>query len=301
MPTSYSSDSPLVSVWMISYNHEAYIGQAIESIICQSTTFNIEIIIGDDNSSDNTQKVIEKYKKKYPSIIKPKFNKKNIGMMSNMLATLQRCKGEYIALCEGDDYWIDKKKLQTQVEYLIGNPKVSMCFTDRIEINERSVKIKDNIYNCTIYSTEDIIKGFIPPTQTMVYRNNPIIKTLLENHLDSPSGDRILAFYCSQMGYIHRIPLITAAYRQSGKGIWNSLDKQKQFFISLERFINFHEAIGMTVNNEIIHRRINGSVSYLIKKYPLQIIKNLKKLRKLKRKYTIKSHFCSYLLNKLLR
>jgi glycosyltransferase involved in cell wall biosynthesis len=284
---------------MISYNHEAYIAKAIESILSQVTTFNIEIVIGDDNSSDNTQNIIETYKKRFPNIIKPRYNKKNIGMMPNMLETLRRCKGEYIALCEGDDYWIDINKLQIQVDYLINNPQASMCFTDRIEINDKGIKIRDNIYDSISYTTDDIIMGFIPPTQTIVFRNVDKINTLIENHLDSPSGDRILAFFCSKIGNIHRIPVITAAYRQSGKGVWNSYNKQQQFFISLDRYIQFHQTLGIPINNQHIHKRINGSVIYLIRKYPIGILNNLRRLLSLKKKYGIKSHFNSYLLNKI--
>lgn len=294
------TDSRLVSIWMISYNHEAYIAKAIESILSQVTTFNIEIVIGDDNSSDNTQIIIEKYRKRFPNIIKPLYHKKNVGMMPNMLETLRRCGGEYIALCEGDDYWIDTNKLQIQVDYLMNNPQVSMCFTDRIEVDEEGVKIRDHIYDAVNYTIDDIVNGFIPPTQTIVFRRVNKINKLIEKHLDSPSGDRILAYFCSKIGNIHRIPSVTAAYRLSGKGIWNSFDKQQQFFISLERFIDFHKTIGMPVNNQHIHQRINGSIIYLIGKYPMSIILNLRRIISLKRKYGIKSHFNSYLLNKII-
>src|SRR5690554_5301571 len=109
---------PLVSVWMITYNHEQYIKQAIEGVLMQQTTFRIELVIGEDCSTDNTANIIREYEQKNPGLIKARYNNQNIGMIPNMIKTLEECNGKYIALCEGDDFWTDPFKLQKQVDFL---------------------------------------------------------------------------------------------------------------------------------------------------------------------------------------
>src|ERR1700739_2391661 len=113
---------PLISVCMITYNHEKYIAQAIESVLAQKTNFPVELVIGDDYSTDSTRKICLDYKKKHPDILKLRFPDKNMGMMPNFIANLKECDSRYIALLEGDDYWTDPYKLQKQFDFLEANP-----------------------------------------------------------------------------------------------------------------------------------------------------------------------------------
>lgn len=291
--------SPLVSIWMISYNHEDYISTSIDSILNQNVNFDFEIIIGDDASIDSTQKIILEYQKKHPNIIVALLNEENIGMMKNMLSTLKRCRGKYIAFCEGDDYWIDSNKLQNQVQFMEQTPSCTLCFTNRIEISSNGELIKETNYEQRKYSTFDILKGFIPPTQTILIKNIPGLTNFLSTQLNSPSGDRLLTYYCSLMGDIYLLPIYSAVYRHSGKGVWNKFNFDTQFLISIERLIQFHLSIGIPVNNEIIHQRLNGSIIYLIRKDLTKSIKSIIKVLKLKKKYRIKSHFIYYLISKI--
>src|SRR5271157_2282730 len=112
----------LVSVFMITYNHEKFVGQAIESIVTQKVNFDFELIIGEDCSTDNTLDICNKYAKQYPDIIKLFPSEKNYGMMGNTVRVLYACTGKYIAMCEGDDYWCDPYKLQKQIDFLEANP-----------------------------------------------------------------------------------------------------------------------------------------------------------------------------------
>lgn len=106
---------------MITYNHELYIAQAIEGVVMQKTNFRIELIIGEDCSTDSTRKICEDYAIKYPEIIRLLPSVQNLGMSQNGIRTLQECKGKYIALLDGDDYWTDPLKLQKQVDFLEEN------------------------------------------------------------------------------------------------------------------------------------------------------------------------------------
>lgn len=144
------SSQPLVSVCMITYNHEKFIRQAIESVLCQRTNFQYELIIGEDGSTDNTRLICEEYSMRYSNVrLLPKGCNK--GYRINFLETLKAASGKYVALCEGDDYWSDPQKLQQQFDVLERNAEVIICYHDAdilydngvIECLKKKKKIKN--------------------------------------------------------------------------------------------------------------------------------------------------------------
>src|SRR5215831_15832736 len=117
----------ILSVCVITYNHEEYIAEALEGVLKQVTDFPFEVVIGEDKSADRTREICESYAAKYPQIrILPP--EENMGMMKNFWRTWKACQGKYIAYLEGDDYWTDPLKLQKQVDFLEANPGYSTCF-----------------------------------------------------------------------------------------------------------------------------------------------------------------------------
>lgn len=123
-------DAPLISINVITYNHAPYIRQCLESILMQKTNFTFEILIHDDASTDGTADIIREYEALYPDIVKPVYqteNRYSKGLSISRLYQYPRIKGKYIALCEGDDYWIDPLKLQKQVDFLEQNTDYSIC------------------------------------------------------------------------------------------------------------------------------------------------------------------------------
>lgn len=116
-----------VSVYVLTYYHEQYIVQCLESILSQKTDYTYEIVISDDCSQDRTMDILEEYKNKYPSIIRVKHNEINIGIPKNIYQARCMCRGRYITVLSGDDYWIDDCKLQKQVEFLDKNPEYLAC------------------------------------------------------------------------------------------------------------------------------------------------------------------------------
>ena len=120
------SDDVLVSVHFITYNHEAYIAQAIESVLAQKTNFKFELIIGEDLSPDNTRQICLDYADKYPDIIKVLTSEKNLGCQGNAERVRKACRGKYLAYLEGDDYWQRTDKLQMQVDFLENNPEYGL-------------------------------------------------------------------------------------------------------------------------------------------------------------------------------
>ena len=121
---------PLVSVKMITYNHEPYITQAIEGVLAQKTNFPFELVIGEDCSTDGTRGIVYDYQRKYPQIIQVVTSEKNVGSKKNSLRTQSACRGKYVGFCEGDDYWHREDKLQVQVDYIESHPDCGLVCSD---------------------------------------------------------------------------------------------------------------------------------------------------------------------------
>jgi glycosyltransferase involved in cell wall biosynthesis len=120
-------DHPKLSVNIITFNHAEFIAKALDSVLMQSTSFDYEIIVGDDCSTDGTREIIQDYHRRWPAKIKPLLHPKNIGMMRNFTQTMEECTGDYVAILEGDDYWTDSNKLQLQAEYLDNHLDRALC------------------------------------------------------------------------------------------------------------------------------------------------------------------------------
>ena len=174
---------PLVSVCLITYRHEDYIRQALESIMMQKVNFSWEVIVADDCSPDNTRQIISEYKDKYPDLVKLLFQEKNVGGGINFVDLLNSAKGKYIAYLEGDDYWIDEDKLQKQYDCMEKNPGFSMCYhqSNRVytQLTEWALKnpqeAPDYISNQDDPPVSDIFdilhKGWFIFSNTMFFRN----------------------------------------------------------------------------------------------------------------------------------
>ena len=121
-------DCPKVSVLMLTYNQEDYIDEAIRSVMLQQTDFDFELVIGNDASTDRTAERCQAWKLRYPERIMLVDREQNLGLIGNFMATYDLCRGTYIAICEGDDFWTDKTKLQRQADFLDAHPDFSTCF-----------------------------------------------------------------------------------------------------------------------------------------------------------------------------
>ena len=220
------ADDIMLSVVLLTYNHEKYIRTCLESIISQKTTFKFELIVGDDASTDQTAKVILEYAALYPDIVVPVIRKKNIGAVANLVELLKIARGKYIAGCEGDDYWTNSNKLEFQFRFLEEKEDYIACSHD-IEIVNEDGTLADKQYLTWIspardYSLKDY-KGILLPGHpvALVFRN--IFKeeedpgVLLDFH--TSIADRTLAVMLAVRGRIYRLDKIMAAYRiHVGKG-----------------------------------------------------------------------------------
>jgi glycosyltransferase involved in cell wall biosynthesis len=172
---------PLVSICCLAYNQESFISQAIEGFLMQKTDFPIEIIIHDDASTDNTSIIIRSYEEKYPELIKTIFQEENQYSKSggNVLThfILPFARGKYVALCEGDDYWVDPFKLQKQVKFLEANPDYTFSVGRVDELIQKTGEIKRmkervNPLKNETYTLKDYLKFKFSQTSSFVFRNS---------------------------------------------------------------------------------------------------------------------------------
>lgn len=129
----------VLSVLCITYNHAAFLAQAIDSFLNQVTTFHFEIVIGEDFSSDSSRSIAEEYAARSPGRVRLLTSESNLGMHRNFRRTYEACRGRYIAICEGDDYWTDTHKLQAQVDFLESNPEYVLAYHDAFCFNSSGV------------------------------------------------------------------------------------------------------------------------------------------------------------------
>ncbi|GGK57863.1 glycosyltransferase family 2 protein [Rufibacter glacialis] len=218
-----------VSVCMITYNHVEYIAKAIESVMMQKTDFDFELVIGEDCSTDRTREVCLEYKAKYPDKIKLRLPEKNMGAQPNVIANLQACKGEYIAMLEGDDYWIDENKLQKQIDFLSENPDfIISCHSKYNLLPSKKLEIRNEISEDKELTILDLSRSNFISTLSVVYRNN-LIEKFPPWFYNSSVGDYPLFMFLAKFGKIKYFSLPMAVYRIHQGGVWSFEDLKTKF------------------------------------------------------------------------
>ncbi len=214
---------------MITYNHEAYIKEALESVIGQEGDFTFEVILCDDCSKDSTQKEIEEVLNSHPNSSRIKYfrHESNIGMMPNFIFALSKCSGKYIALCDGDDYWTDSSKLKTQFDFLEKNSQYVAAFHNSEVIKTDGNGLFYNNKKTGKVTVEDIILkgGGVYPTASFFYRN---IIDSTNFPKDSRAGDSILIFSLIEKGDIFYDNSVVSAYRKHVGGVFTSIDGNRE-------------------------------------------------------------------------
>lgn len=211
-----------VSVCMITYNHEQYIGEAIEGVLMQNTNFPIEFIIANDASTDDTGGIIQNRINNLPQNIQVKYfsNTINKGMMQNYLFAVKNCSMKYIALCEGDDYWTDVNKLQRQFDLLENDPLAGGIFHLTNLIKDDGTETLLGKYTNDILNTADIFSKYsLFHTSSLVFRNEIDFP---EQFWKSVHWDMAFFSLVSTIGYLKRMPECMSVYRKHNKSITNN-------------------------------------------------------------------------------
>jgi glycosyltransferase involved in cell wall biosynthesis len=235
--------NPKVSVILLTYNHENYIAQSIESILNQETDFEFEILIGEDDSTDDTRKICLEYAQKYPSKIRLFLHHKENKIAANgvpngkfnLLYSIEMCRGSYIATCEGDDYWHLKQKLQIQTDFMENNPEFTTIATDftklyvhnnlkkhafnkivKMELKDRTIE-PINIFKtqikimrmCTYFFKAELLKSFYP--------------LIMET-----AGDIQILLHAFQFGKIKYLAIDSSTYRVMNESASKTKDYSKR-------------------------------------------------------------------------
>lgn len=232
--SSWKTKSCKVSICMLTYNHEKYISCALNSALNQITNFPFEILIHDDASSDQTPEIIREFHKLYPDIVKPIYQKQNQHSQNinpSVHFNYTRCKGEYIAFLEGDDYWCDPYKLQLQADTLDKNKNFNLCFHQAYRINyfnnNQKITTIGNYAkkNATIpfENTLFLTHGMVPTASCMV-RHNTIekLRLFMKERPHLTLGDRFMQFFGSYPNGSLYINKAMSAYRLGTEGSWSA-------------------------------------------------------------------------------
>lgn len=238
---------------MVTYNHEKYIADALNSIIEQQTQFNFEVIIGEDCSIDKTKQIIEGFCKKYPGRFSPIYHPKNMGVKFNIESVLRACKGKYIAILEGDDYWSSPEKLQEQVDFLENNTDYTSCFHNVKIIHDINsdkkydfCKFKSN----QSFSFSDLLYSNFIPTCSIVFRNS-ITEEFLLKLRNIMAGDWYLHLYNSELGNTYYINKFMAVYRAHANGQWAGLSQTEAAKFKINALFDIDRAFEFKYTNKI--------------------------------------------------
>jgi len=286
---------PLISILVFSYNHELYIEQAIKSVVSQKTSFNFEVLVSDDFSTDNSLNIICELQRENSEIIKVIANKKNLGLNVTFKNAVKKAKGEYIAILGGDDYWLVDNKLEIQVQLLLSNKKVAYVHTEFKTLTEENGKITNQVNKnwrsiltgkkgkeALIATLLNSWSGY-PLSSSSCFRKAPLLKGI-KNHpdilnFDLPGEGTIIHASMSYYGGLYAfIPIETTMYRVRKKSLsyfenkYDTFNFQKKYYL-----VKVLTAISFSLDiKEIEKIRDWGLKLLLIKAYDIGTINEFK-------------------------
>jgi len=298
---------PVVSVHMLAYNHEPYIRQAIEGVMMQKTDFEFELVIGEDCSQDETREICFEYQKKFPDKIRVLWWHENVSRLGgNGFRTTAHCRGEFIAFCEGDDYWIDPLKLQKQVDVMRKHRSVSLVFTGAQILDDVSGKLtgwnkpRDGFAPGMISGKSLQLWtsfGKAPPkprsgsmfvmTCTMMYRASA--KREADRRFDINRwrlaiGDAVLLLSMAAVGDAYYIEDDTGVYRRTRTGASNTNTSNCAIDTRLARMYFANKVLGLKLTDV--------TAEFLDTFYDHILLKSVKKNAHMQREYIRKLLLC---------
>lgn len=239
---------PIVSVSMITYGHEKFIEQAINCVLMQECNFEFELILVNDASPDTTDEVVTRMiethpKAKYITYIK---HEKNIGMMPNFIFALEKCRGNYIALCEGDDYWADPLKLQKQVDFLEANP--DFVIHSGVAKILKQDNLSDEYIGCEkedkVYTIENFYQQNNLVSCTVMFKN--CIKSFPAGFKDIKFGDWYLYVLLLKVSKLkaYRSKDISSVYRIHATGVMSMLTLHENYTAHINLILKLKKIVG---------------------------------------------------------
>lgn len=232
------NQEPVVSVVMLSYNHEKYLAEALASVVAQETTFFYEIIIHDDASQDRSQEIIQEFVARYPDrfvAILQKENQYSKDINFDCRQIYPRCRGKYLAFCEGDDYWTDPKKLQKQFQVMEKDPDLAICVHQVVAISEggmtlpRTYPTKEQLAQTGKASTSALVPLDYPFHTTSFFIRKTALEPLMTGNtalVHYFNGDEVLLRLSLIQGEVYYLHEAMSVYRQFSEGSWSTRQQQ---------------------------------------------------------------------------
>lgn len=249
------STTPKVSILVTTYNQERLIAQAIESILTQQVDFAYEIVIGEDASTDRTREIVIALGRRYPDRVRVLLRDaevanrdRAIGLAGkiNYLEALRACRGEYVAILDGDDYFTSPNKLQKQVEFLEEYPECAICFHNVLAIHENGTRASEEMCAADqkqFSDLEQLLWGNFIPACSIMYRREPLIE-IPGWFLTAKMGDWPLNIFKARHGKIGYIDEVMAAYRVHAAGVWSPRKRSHQLLTSIKVLDNIDRDFG---------------------------------------------------------
>lgn len=307
-----NSGKAIISVHCFVYNQEKYISRCLDSLLAQLVNFNVEILVHDDCSKDNSKTIIESYCKKYPNVIKPIFESENIySKTGNFLEIArdlcERSVGKYIAICEGDDYWTDSLKLFLQMSVLENYKNCSFC-VHRVNVESANQKfiVKDNcipsfkmptrflndkhfvslIHDGYNFQTSSYF--FSKSDYVLLFKNNPRYMSLM------PTDDEVLIRHFGSLGETCFIDRIMSTYLQFTDGSWSKDHKENKNIKRRQRYLQavseFDHFTNYRYTKSCKKMILKAEVFSLIETKQYKSIFSNKELRRMLRKIDFKTY-----------
>ena len=260
-----------VSVLIITYNQEEVVAQAVNSALMQEVNFPYEIVIGEDVSTDRTREIVLEFQKQHPDKIRvmlrdpatsERDRARGLGGKTNFVQGLQDCRGEYVALLDGDDYWTSPHKLQKQVDFLDTHPECALCFHDVLMIFDDGKTEPRNFsspHRKPISTVEDLLSENFIPTCSVLYRRRPQDE-FPEWLLTTPTGDWGLHIINARHGKIGYLNEVMGVYRIHRGGNWSLTKRTRQIAAAIRMLDQFNEYLEHQFEKAI--RRAKGRLYY---------------------------------------
>jgi glycosyltransferase involved in cell wall biosynthesis len=242
---------------MVTYNHEAYISQSIDSVLSQSGELELEIVVGEDCSTDRTREIVSAYARRYPAVVRPLFRDANVGGAINFRDTFDECRGKYLAILDGDDYFSDPGKLVSQVGLMESSPGMAMSYHP-VEVKGEANATGDGRTtqrhhrregrhppegHRPIGSIDELLaRRHLEFQACAVVLNRDMIGCFPEWITKAPQGDWPLFVQMASLGSIGFINRTMAVYRMHGGGTWSAIDQVRRVERAIEanRIISDH-------------------------------------------------------------
>lgn len=232
-----------VSVIMLAYNIGEYIETAIRGVVRQKTSYPFELIISEDRSTDQTLAICKKYKELYPEKIVLIEHEENQGLQRNFMDAHRHCRGEYIAICDGDDYWIDRNKLQRMTDFMDAHQEFSTCFHRVINYYEQNgSKSLSNGNQMVVTNITHLAKSNYITNSSSLFRN--YFKEVPEWFAELSSCDYAMHMLNAQYGNIYYFKKPMAVYRKHKAGIWSVAGEEKRLLSAMhvrEKLLDYYK------------------------------------------------------------